>query len=144
MSPSSRVSLPLSVISYLSPPPPRAGQGQLDGWRLLAVCQPGLSPSLVFSLRGILTVPTRYLPTYLAMQPTNIGYYLRRVVSRHHLLSRPSSPHLIKEHQQAGRTLLRGCAQIARSPVLSQTTTDDTDDRPANWTFRRLALSANV
>lgn len=109
------------------------------------VFQPNPPPSLVFSLRAILTVPTRYSPTYLAIQPTNMGYHLRREVyiSPHRLSSLPSSPHLIKEHQQAGWPL-RGCAQGARCPILSQTTTDDTEGRPANWTFRRLVLSANA
>lgn len=79
---------------------------RVDHWRVLAICVPALSPSRCFLARLALTIPPRCLPTYLAMQPTNIKYLLRRAVSHHRLLSRPSSPYLIKEYQQARWTLL--------------------------------------
>ena len=49
MSPSSRISLSLSVISYLSPTRTAASwSGQLDGWRLLSFSNPTLPPLSCF------------------------------------------------------------------------------------------------
>jgi hypothetical protein len=104
----------------------------LAGVSLLTVGDFSPFPLSVVFLRGLLTIPPRYLPTYLAMQPMNIGYLLRPVVSHHRLLSRPSSPHLVKEYHQARWTLLRRCAQSARSPIQPLTTTDDTDVKAAS------------
>lgn len=93
-----------------------------------------IRPTLFPSSRGVLTIPPppRYLPTYLVMQPTNTGYLLRRVVSHHRLLSRPFSPYLIKEQQQARWTLLQRCAQSARIPIQPLKITDDTDGKAAS------------